>query len=264
MKHYMLSLICMTSIMLSGGEIFDFGKKFIPHNNFIEQDSSAIITSGLVISAKRLTGIDADKVYTVSCRVRAVPGANKTTAYIGFQQFDEAGRSLLPEYYRLIPDSQAKLLKSAVAGSLKLEVSPPKAYHSKIVSFGWQIAMDSDGGNETLPNFNVSRIKEATRSGDVITLTLQEPLREDWSAGTPVCFHTSGPGMYPLLNGKEVSSEWMVLTAKVTGCSIVPGVDKWWRDAASAALLLSVKSIPGQKGESGLEITDIKVEISDK
>lgn len=261
MNRTHLLIGCMVGTLACHAETLDFGTAFWPKNKTSVAGGIITFPSGRFESVKKLSSLAPSKSYRVSCRVRPVPGSNPVFAYIGFQQYEESGRALLPEYYRVIPNSQAKLLKNASAGSKIMEVSIPHAFHANIVRYGWMLALDTDGTAASVPNFQVLRISEAACIENKVQLTLETPLKEDWNAGTPVCFHTGGPGMYSLLAGGQLPATWTTFSAMIEGFSTKPENDKWWQDATSAALLFIFRNLPNQTGRIAVEVSDIRLEV---
>lgn len=266
MKNQTKVLTCLcagTLCMLCQAETLEFANPDdFASRNSVYQDSVFQFQAAGRYMSKRVFPISPDKKYTLRMKIRRTPGSGEVLAHVGFQQFDESGKYLLPEYYRMEKNTLTSLFETAPEGSVQIKIKAPAYWRRDAVRLGWHVAFDTEGSSEDLPNMNVIKIKEIEEIPGGLLVTLQRPLKEPRPAGSKICFHSGGPGMYSLLPGTRITESWQEFSAAVQGMSPVPGGKQWWQDAAKARILFSLSSLSGDPKIS-VEVKDISLEITE-
>ncbi len=259
-----LAAVCVGTLCAVGQtETMEFSKTddFAAKNSVYRDGVFQFQMAGRYMS-KRQIPVSPDKKYTIRMKLRRTPGSGEVRAHVGFQQFGENGEYLLPEYYRMEKNTLTTILETASEGSTQIKIKAPAYWRRDAVRLGWHVAFDTEGTADDLPNMSIIKISKIEEIPGGLLITLQRPLKEPRMAGSKICFHSGGPGMYALLPGTKLTESWQEFSATVQGMSPNPGMKQWWQDTASARILFSLSSLSGKPAIS-VEAKDITVEIQE-
>ena len=266
MKNTALSAVFTICIILSCTVSAKEIKEFNNLNDFaasprltLENGSFCIKGAGRYMSESAIT-IDPNKTYTLSMKVRRAPSSPDIFVHIGFQQFSEDGTFLMPEFYRIEKHTATTLVTAVKAGDKTATIIPPKYWRKDAFRLGWHLAFDTKGDPNDVPNMNIYRILKIEENPAGLIITIQNPIKENYDAGATVCFQSMGPGMYTVLPGKEITTEWTEVSGKAQGVSIWPGNNQWWQDAVTAKILFILSASSADKSVV-FEFKDIKLII---
>lgn len=204
--------------------------------------------------------VDPSKTYQFSVEVRRTPGAPPSYCYVGNWSISATGARLLPEQVMVFAGTDSVLAADAKKGAKEIVIKRPAKWRDDFKKFYWGVVFDARADLSDLPNMSYNQLMAAEADGETIKLTLRNPLRQDYPAGTATRFHSSGNGMYGGLSRKVLSEEWTTVTWKVKGIAPTGNpVTKWWHGTVQGA----VRIIGNYDTASSMEFRNARLEVLD-
>jgi len=208
--------------------------------------------------------VDPQKKYRLSgeFRVSGVPGNKLENFYFGFIPYAANNTVIAPEMIRPMDIGIYFLAENAKAGDTHLTI---KSADWQINTAHMCIAFNAKKNLSDLPNFDLSpKIKKnsARKNSDgTLRVTLSEPLKSAYPAGTSVRLH-SADAMHIYAAGKNamLTDQWQELSGVISGEAVRGAVsDQWWHGTKSAGVIFRYagKAIP----DGVIEFRNIKVEL---
>ena len=205
-------------------------------------DGLLIAGNQRVFSAKTFK-VDPAKKVTLSFDIRKSADTTGCMVYVGFQCLDEDKVMIMPQNVRCEWNSAGSLAENAVAGSKDIRINMPPRFKTK----DWCIVFN-DKNNCSGFDMNVfgwQKVSPVAADGTV-GIKLNLVLEDDYPAGTPVHFHSMGPGLYSACSEKLPNNEWEKVTCTVSGMQTTATPDgkmnKWFKGTKYGQILILVVS----------------------
>lgn len=209
----------------------------------VAADDGLLIAGNQRVFSAKTFKVDPAKKVTLSFDIRKSPDTTGCMVYVGFQGLDEDKVMIQPQNVRCEWNSAGSLAEKAVAGSKDIRIKMPPRFKNR----DWCIVF-SDKNKCSGFDMNVfgwQKVSPVAADGSV-GIKLNLALEEDYPAGTPVHFHSMGPGLYSACNEKLPKDEWERVTCTVTGMQTTPipdgKMDKWFKGTQYAQILILVVS----------------------
>ena len=181
--------------------------------------------------------VDPAKKYTLSFEMRKTPETQKVLVYAGFWPLNEDMVRIEPHFVRCERNSGAKLTADAAAGSKTIRITQPKRWKEGAKT--WCVSFRDQAECKT-PDFEVicNRSCSDIAADGSLEVTLAKPLPKDYPAGTPIHFHSDGPGMYSACDARTPTDEWETFSCTVTRIKTggIPVKEQWWDGTKYAKL----------------------------
>lgn len=220
-----ISLVAETKVFSS--KDFSSTVKIVEKNKVI-----TTIGAGRVTSNERFF-IDKDTKYNLKITARKVKGSPDFYCHIGFILCDEGMVELQPVFYRAEYYTESTIVNDVKENSNIIVINKPKNFPKDILRRYWHVAFDIKNHHQDLPNRNVIRIKKVEElPNNQVKLTLFGKVIKDYKKGSPIRFHSPGPLMYSLINGKSLDYNWKSYSVDIKGISNHQGLNNFWKDAA--------------------------------
>lgn len=215
------------------------------------------ITGNRALAGAKNVRIDPAKKYTLSMEMRKLPATQKVLVYAGFWPLNEDMVRIEPHCARCEPGSATKLTAPVKAGDKSIRIMLPRRW--KKGAKYWCVSF-RDQAQCTEPDMEVicnTGCGEPAADGSV-EVTLKKPVAKEFPEGTPVHFHSDGPGMYSLCDMVQPGDEWVKYTCTVTGMkkSGLPAKEQWWNGTKYAKFRFLTL---GAARDAQVEIRNIKL-----
>lgn len=177
------------------------------------------------------------KSYLLSGEFKSAEKSVPAKLFFGLYENDKNGKLITSAYVFAIKDTQTKLLDAAPAGTVTLKVKDASKWQTKVGSCA---AFNVKSDFSDLPNPRLSpKIKSVAKVDNGYLLTLAEPLKHSYPAGTAIRQHRFAGSYHYTAGNKMLTADWQSFSIIITGTAAygVP-VQRWWRGIDSAALLI--------------------------
>lgn len=207
------------------------------------------------VYSKQSFKIDDTKTYTLKMSMRSVDPAKLSSGYIGISMYDADGKVINSHHVGTVAGTETTLVDAVAAGAKEIKVADASSWKA-----GNQVAFNVKSDLSDLPNRNVFGPAESIeQDGGAWKVTLRNPVKGDFAAGTPVRQHVSATGQsYGILAGKKVPAEWTDYSVTISGRDLgTAAAAKFWPTAATFKVCL----VPNynKKVDSVLLIDDISL-----
>ncbi len=196
--------------------------------------------------------IDPDARYKLSASVR---GKGDGNWFIGFVQYDAAGRMIGTNEVHFLPDTDTELAKPCSENDLVVYLKNAEKWQKMPNGC---IAFETDPALKDLPNRNLSRngITDIVRDGDCWAVTLAAPAGKAYPAGTPVRQHRAWT-QQNFVQSAKIPIDWKDFSGECEGFSSeAPQNKKWWPGAKTFSVIL----LPNLKEGDRIQFKDIRLE----
>jgi hypothetical protein len=175
--------------------------------------------------APELIGVDPAKTYKLSGFFRSGDKDKKSKAMLCIRYYNSDKKEIDPWSVIPVPDTATTLSADAKRGDKTLRVVPKEWSRHKAMLYA--VAFNVKDDLSDLPNFNTSPIAEVSAKGEYNEITLNEPLSQDYPAGTKVRMHRYLDYM-AIVN--EVPAEWTEYSISISGEAEggAPAKNKFW------------------------------------
>lgn len=251
------------SLSLNAVEIYDFNSTDSWESSSCLQKKTGYFTltkSGNFLSSD-FYPIDKNATCVASMKVRKTPGSPAYLSHIGFYLYD-ASKIMLPSiWYRVENNSNSILTAAAKAESKTVTILRPNYFPADILRRRWSIVFHATDNFSDLPNRTANRVVRCKEVSETeIELTLANSLQENYKAGTQIRFHSSGPEMYSLINGKPLSDDWTEISAIIKGEAAILSNRKWRKEAMFFKLLISNTPTTADRNVK-IDFKDVKIMV---
>ena len=215
------------------------------------------VTGNRALIGAKSFKVDPAKKYTLTMEMRKLPATQKVLVYAGFWTLNEDMVRVEPHCARCESGSATKLTAPVKAGDTSIRIMLPKRW--KKGAKYWCVSF-RDQAQCTEPDMEVicnQSCGEPAADGSV-EVKLAKPVTKDYPEGTPIHFHSDGPGMYSLCDMVQPSDEWVKYTCTVTGMKKggLPVKDQWWSGTKYAKFRFLTL---GAARDAKIEIRNIKL-----
>ena len=232
-KSMLFAALCLSAAALSAAETIEIKSyKDWAKGSFVRLQADGVweVPGSRDLSNAKSFKVDPAKKYTLSFEVRKTPETQKVFFYAGFWPLNEDMVRISPHHARCERNSETVLTADAASGSKSIRINQPKRWKKGAKT--WCVSFN-DRKNCSGLDMNVicnAGCGEQAADGSM-EVTLKAPLTKDYKAGTPVHFHSDGPGMYSACKEKDPATEWEKISVTVSGIQTAagaPGYDRWW------------------------------------
>lgn len=233
-KYFTIFIVAFMGYFCNAeSKVFSSKEDFTSTIKLIEQNKVlTAIGTGRLLSNERFF-IDKDIKYNLKISARKVKGSPDFYCHIGFVLYDEGMVELQPVFYRAEYYTETIIVNDVKEKSNVLVINKPKVFPKDILKRYWHVAFDIKNNRQDLPNRNVIRIKKVEElPNNQVRLTLFGKVIKDYKKGSQVRFHSPGPLMYSLINGKSLDYNYRQFSVNIKGVSRHQGLNRFWKDAA--------------------------------
>ena len=179
------------------------------------------------VETKGRIPVDPAKKYRISFEYRLAPGSKPVNNfYLGPVGFDAKGAKVVCSTQNVTAGSDTTLAEAAKAGDTVIKIRNGSKWPVK-----WSFAaFNTKPDLSDLPNTGIVSIKAVEKTGDVWSITLAQPLKKDYAAGTNVRNQRAG-ATYRYVVYDKVPTEWKKVDAVIQGSARegAPGYARKWR-----------------------------------
>ena len=187
------------------------------------------ITGSCKLAGAKSFKVDPAKKYILSMEMRKLPATQKVLVYAGFWPLNEDMVRIEPHCARCEPGTATKLAAPVKEGDTAIRITLPKRW--KKGARDWCVSF-RDQARCAEPDMDVICCRSASEpaADGSVEIKLANPVPQDCPEGTPIHFHSEGPGMYSLCDMVQPSDEWVKYSCAVTGVQKrgTPGKEQWW------------------------------------
>ena len=260
MKKSILAMALLGAGVLAGaGDVFEIKemKDWAP-GSAVRAVGAGVwrVTGNCELVGAKSFKVDPAKKYTLTLEMRKLPATQKVLVYGGFWPLNEDMVRIKPHCVRCERKTAGKLTAPVKEGDTTIRITAPK--HWRKGARNWCVSFRDQAQCPEL-DMEVICCRSATEPADgSVEVTLTKPVMKDYPAGTPVHFHTDGPGMYSLCSTVQPTDEWVKYTCTVTGIqkSGIPSRTQWWNGTKYAKFRLFTG---GAAKNAQIELRNIKL-----
>lgn len=178
--------------------------------------------------------VDPAKTYRLSGKFKASAPWTQGNLLFGLAPLDGSSKPIFSNYVNPVKETETTLAKDAAAGDTVLTIANSSKWKNNDHVL---IAFQAKEGLADLPNAAVASIVKVENN----EVTLKEPLKTSYAAGTPVRQHESGNSyMYSGAAYEKVPADkWTEFSGEISGES-ASGLSaaQWWKGTKMARILL--------------------------
>ena len=224
MKKTWISALSAAALALPATELFKAAETKDFYNTKLLSRSGEAFTlkKGYVFSVKGIE-LDPAKKYVISADVRVTPGAGKTNyVFLSLIPSTVKGRRFAAEHVYVAPGSDTVLAGAAKAGDDTLTVRDASGWNNKH-PYAY-VAFNTKDDYSDLPNFSIERTVKGSveKEGNVWSVSLINPLKKDYPAGTKIRQHLGG-GTYIHAVIRRPSEKWQTVKGVISGARLKAG-----------------------------------------
>lgn len=185
--------------------------------------------------------VDPAKKTTLTFEIRKSADTTNCMVYVGYQCLDSDKLMIQPEHVRCEWNTASTLAENAVAGRKDIRINMPPRFKNK----DWCIVFGDKNkcSGFDMNAFGWQKVSPVAADGTV-GIKLNYALENNYPAGTPIHFHSKGPGLYSACNEKLPKNDWEKVTSVVIGMqnTAIPDkkMDKWFKGTKHARLIFLV------------------------
>lgn len=191
----------LAAVSLSAETIKYDLNQFKKMRNATVADGTLTINEHTTLQFNQLN-FDPKAKYTFTFDYKTVPNKKSAILYAGFFCYDKNGKQIFHHNVTHVPKSFTTLTKAVKAGDKTVAIKDGSKWRK-----GTFIAFNAKANFSDLPNFEVyGYIQKAEKKGNEWILTLSNPVRKAYPAGTAIRNHR--PGGYVYTNHGVPAAAW--------------------------------------------------------